>query len=93
MNWNSIRGVEAIKLSFCLEEGQKVTMIWICPRCNKSQIKVLNLDEMFDIELYCENTSICGEKQVYFELNITLVGYEKGLNDKPLNKSEGIPAP
>ena len=90
MSWNDITDLELdIK-----NEGHCYFLIWECPRCNhknETQLEVTSL--IFTQEISCANTEICGEKQAYFGLSLSIDhGGYKGLSDRARTKSQNRPA-
>ncbi len=83
MSWNPIE-MDDISLTF--EAGPLTRIFWICPRCNGEQIVDLDLPLLVHgIEIVCQNVNVCGERQVYFELQLSITySGQQGLSDRPL---------
>lgn len=71
-----------------LEIEQK-KIIWTCPRCGERQSTNFDVkDYLYGLEISCQNVDICGERQAYFELELSVgINGQKGLSDRPLEKA------
>lgn len=64
----------------------KISMNWTCPRCLKEQDVIIQAINLLDGQFVtCQNISVCGKGQVYFELSLEIgANGQKGLSDRPL---------
>ena len=86
MSWHTIEGTENLDIGLLLQENQKITLIWTCPRCSEPQTKTVSINELFDNEFSCQNVDVCGEDQSSFELKLGVSGSYNGLSGKSLSR-------
>lgn len=70
-------------------QGRKLILKWTCPRCNFNNATIMPVEYLIKYynEIRCQNTEICGDRSVWFDVNLSISeGFQISLTDIPLVK-------